>query len=290
MPGRMSRSYNTPLTVELFGGSRLPLRVPAIASRKGHVAGVSFGALGSKSSPHEQRIQSIRAQVRGRRKKVSRFAWKQDTGTDNHRPFISPVRSSTSLRSTQRSTSFSVPFNSSSPKRSWFDDFAKVSEDEDESLCHDKLHFTLNRLARAQRRSTLELDRLSWAKGRAYIDRSTDRGLGATGCVHLPKNISVGTGTSRLLSATENTRLYMHRYPSDVGNRDMGHTCLPVASCTHAAMKSNTKRMVTVDPQGSGLGPPQIRIGRAALSIVRPGCASSAFLASSRANRVPNQR
>jgi hypothetical protein len=283
-------NYHTPLTIELFGGSRRPMRVPAAAARKGHVAGVSFGAFGSKSSPHEQRIQSIRARMRERKKKVSRFAQKQGGSTDGSRPFLSPVRSSASLRPAKRSSMFNVPFNSSSPKTSWIDDFAKVPEDEDESLYHDKLHFTLSRLAWARRRSIFERDRLSWAKGGVLIDRSIDRGLGPTRNSHAQKSYAVESGSNHLLSVAENSRVYMQRYPSDVGNRDMGHICLPLASCTHAAMKSNTKRMVTVDPQGSGLGPPQIRIGQPSLLITRPRHASSAFLASSRANRVPNQR
>ena len=275
-------SFTPPLTVELFGKPGRSHRIPVAVARSSRVAGASFGAHGSKRSAHDRRIESICAQVRGGKKKASRFAWKLDRTGHSKIPFVSPMRASGSLVRGNKSPATKIPFNSSSPKTSWFDEFSKVPENEDESLCHDKLHFTLNKIARAQRVSVFERDRLSWAERGVFIDRSIDRGLVPSGHTLNRRRTAVDSGSNALLSGVENARIYMKRYPSDVGSIDMGHTCLPLAPCTHAVMKSKTKRLMAVHSQGSGLAPPQTRIGKPALVVRRPNYASSAFLSSKR--------
>ena len=270
-----------PLTVHLLEGSQKKPRVPAAASRAKYKPGASFGVSSAKTSPHNQRIQDICSQL-STPKKRQRFAWKMDH-RDSQRPFLSPLRGRTGRHKSRLRSKPVAPFGTLAKKTSWFDSFHRIPEDEDESLCRDKLHFALIQLARSERVSVFERDRLSWAKQGVYIDRSLHRGLSSI-------TSKVKAKTNVLLSSSESSRAYMQRYPADVGKRDMGSKSKPLAACTYSVMKSKSKRMSFVDPQGSGLAPPQVQIGEPCLNIARPGYSSSAFLSSSRDHKVPNQR
>ncbi len=243
-----------------------------------HVPGYSFGGPRQEAPPsaHQLRLNSIR---RRRRQKTSKFSWKKEPsagGGSSPLAVASPSPLSPPPKQPRAGPRrHQVPFNTSSPKSSWFDKFAVPPEEDDESLYHDKFHFVLRRMARDKKTSSLDRDRRSWNRANVYMNRSSDRGLAW-------KAPHYGASAGQLLSAAEDRHLFLARRPAD---SSVAAARRPL-NMAGSAMRSTTRRMEFREPLCSGLAPPQQRVGPGAFVVGRPSFASPAFLASTRDARA----
>ena len=206
-----------------------------------------------------------------------------------------PYAGKNSASSARKLQAAKAPFGSATSKKSYFDQFLGPCEDEDPSLYADKVHLWVRMQSRLKANQTLAQDRAHWNSKSVIIDGCIDRGLlpskdpATQSTISSRSELSV---PSSYLSEDDIRRLSAYRCPRAGNSSASGAGALVKSSSAFlATSRSQHEDRVWKSRTGSsGLGPPQVSIGRGSMTVQRPRHASVAFLATGKNHTVPNQR